>query len=321
MHNLLVKKKEKKHNFEDLSLSVMKPIYQFFAVFWLFFLLFTVISGDNNKNLIFKGCASQKSPDPTGAFSQNLNTLFTSLLSQSAQRSFASTTAGTDNTTAVTGVFQCRGDLPAAQCYDCVSKIPKLVSKLCGGGGDDGNVVVAARVQLSGCYIRYEISGFRQTSGTEMLFRVCGKKQSGDPGFAGKRDTAFGAAENGVKTGGDGGGFYAGQYESVYVLGQCEGSLGNSDCGECVKDGFEKAKSECGDSISGQVYLHKCFVSYSYYSHGVPNISPLSDGEKRQHTQRTIALAVGGVAVLGFVIVCLLVLKSAMKKKSKYDSY
>ena len=45
------------------------------------------------------------------------------------------------------------------------------------------------------------------------------------------------------------------------------------------------------------------------------------DGEKRQHTQRTIALAVGGVAVLGFVIVCLLVLKSAMKKKSKYDSY
>ena len=47
----------------------------------------------------------------------------------------------------------------------------------------------------------------------------------------------------------------------------------------------------------------------------------LVDGEKRQHTQRTIALAVGGVAVLGFVIVCLLVLKSAMKKKSKYDSY
>lgn len=45
------------------------------------------------------------------------------------------------------------------------------------------------------------------------------------------------------------------------------------------------------------------------------------DGEKRQHTQRTIALVVGGVAVLGFVIVCLLVLKSAMKKKSKYDAY
>lgn len=45
-------------------------------------------------------------------------------------------------------------------------------------------------------------------------------------------------------------------------------------------------------------------------------------GEKRQHTERTIALAVGGVFVLGFVIVCLLVLRSAMKKKSnKYDAY
>ncbi|ESQ44608.1 hypothetical protein EUTSA_v10003249mg [Eutrema salsugineum] len=308
----------------------MTPIYQFF-IFW-FFLHFSEISADNNKNLIFKGCANQKFPDPTGVFSQNLKTLFTSLVSQSAQTSFASTTAGTDNATAVIGVFQCRGDLTAAQCYDCVSRTPKLVSKLCRGGGDDRNVVVAARVQLSGCYLRYEVSGFRQTSGTEMLYRVCGKKHSGDPGFSGKRDTAFGMAENGVKTGssssgvgggggGGGGGFYAGQYESVYVLGQCEGSLGNSDCGECVKDGFEKAKSECGDSISGQIYLHKCFVSYSYYSHGVPNISSLSDGEKRQHTERTIALVVGGVAVLGFVIVCLLVLKSAMKKKSKYDGY
>uniref|UniRef100_A0A1J3JUX9 Cysteine-rich repeat secretory protein 56 n=1 Tax=Noccaea caerulescens TaxID=107243 RepID=A0A1J3JUX9_NOCCA len=302
----------------------MKPIYHLFAIFW-FCLPFSVISDDNYKNLIFKGCANQKFPDPTGVFSQNLKTLLTSLVSQSAQRSFASTTAGTDNTTAVIGVFQCRGDLPAAQCYDCVAKIPRLVSKLCGGDGDGGNVVVAARVQLAGCYIRYEVSGFKQTSGVEMLYRVCGKKHSGDPGFSGKRDSAFEMAENGVKTGGNGGGggggFYAGQYESVYVLGQCEGSLGNSDCGECVKDGFERAKSECGDSISGQIYLHKCFVSYSYYSHGVPNISSLSDGEKRQHTQRTIALAVGGVAVLGFVIVCLLVLKSAMKKKSKYDAY
>lgn len=300
----------------------MKLTYQFF-IFW-FFLPFFAISGDDDyKNLIFKGCANQKSPDPTGVFSQNLKNLFTSLVSQSSQSSFASVTSGTDNTTAVIGVFQCRGDLQNAQCYDCVSKIPKLVSKLCGGGGDDGNVV-AARVHLAGCYIRYESSGFRQTSGTEMLFRVCGKKDSNDPGFVGKRETAFGMAENGVKTGssGGGGGFYAGQYESVYVLGQCEGSLGNSDCGECVKDGFEKAKSECGESNSGQVYLQKCFVSYSYYSHGVPNIEPLSGGEKRQHTERTIALAVGGVFVLGFVIVCLLVLRSAMKKKSnKYDAY
>ncbi|XP_010494393.1 PREDICTED: cysteine-rich repeat secretory protein 56-like [Camelina sativa] len=310
----------------------MKLIIHQVFIFW-FFLPFFAISSDHGdyKNLIFKGCANQRYPDPTGVFSQNLKSLFASLVSQSAQSSFASTTSGTDNATAVIDVFQCRGDLHAPQCSDCVSKIPKLVSKLCGGGGDDGNVVVAARVQLAGCYIRYEISGFRQTSGTEMLFRLCGKKQSSDPGFSGKRDTAFGMAENGVKTGGisgsgggSGGGFYAGQYESVYVLGQCEGSLGNSDCGECVKDGFEKAKSECGNSNSGQVYLHKCFVSYSYYSQGqgVPNIEPLSGGEKRQHTERTIALAVGGVFVLGFIIVCLLVLRSAMKKKtSKYDAY
>ncbi|XP_010441934.1 PREDICTED: cysteine-rich repeat secretory protein 56 [Camelina sativa] len=203
----------------------MKLIIHQVFIFW-FFLPFSALSGDHGdyKNLIFKGCANQRYPDPTGVFSQNLKNLFASLVSQSGQSSFASTTSGTDNATAVIGVFQCRGDLHAPQCSDCVSKIPKLVSKLCGGGGDDGNVVVAARVQLAGCYIRYEISGFRQTFGTEMLFRLCGKKQSSDPGFSGKRDTAFGMAENGVITGssgsggggGGGGGFYAGQYESVY---------------------------------------------------------------------------------------------------------
>ncbi|XP_010522531.1 PREDICTED: cysteine-rich repeat secretory protein 56 isoform X1 [Tarenaya hassleriana] len=296
----------------------MKPIRRFFIFFVIFPLFpFSATSADYT-NLIFKGCTSQKLPDPSGVFSQNLENLFSSLVAQSSQRSFATTTTTGNDQNALVGLFQCRGDLTASQCYDCVSRVPKLVSKLCGADN------AAARVQLAGCYLRYEVSGFRQTDPTEMLYRVCGKRHSGDPGFVGKRESAFGMAENGVKTsGGGGGGFYAGEYEEVYVLGQCEGSLGNSECGECVKSGFEKAKSECGDSISGQIYLHRCFISYSYYPHGVPNISSFSDGGKKghQHTQRTVALAVGGVAVLGFVIVCLMFVRSVFRRKSKRDGY
>lgn len=42
-------------------------------------------------------------------------------------------------------------------------------------------------------------------------------------------------------------------------------------------------------------------------------------GGGHPHTERTVALAVGGVAALGFLIVCLLFLKSVLKKKS--DKY
>ena len=38
-------------------------------------------------------------------------------------------------------------------------------------------------------------------------------------------------------------------------------------------------------------------------------------GTGKQHTQKTVAIAVGGLAAFGFVIVCLLFLKSVLKRK------
>lgn len=188
-----------------------------------------------------------------------------------------------------------------------MSKILDMADKLCGKA-------VAARFQLGGCYLRYEITGFKQVSETELLYKRCGTMtQASGTGFEEKRDTAFGMLENGVKSSGEEL-FYTGRYESVYVLGQCEGDLASDDCGDCVKSAVEKAKAECGDSISAQVYLHKCYLSYSYYPNGVPSISS-SSGTGKSHTQRTVAIGVGGLAALGFLIVCLLFVKTLMKKR------
>ena len=106
-----------------------------------------------------------------------------------------------------------------------------------------------------------------------MLFKTCGKNNIAGTGFEERRDTAFGVMQNGVVSGH---GFYATTYESVYVLGQCEGDVGDSDCSGCVKNALEKAQVECGSAISGQIYLHKCFIAYSYYPNGVPRRSSSS---------------------------------------------
>lgn len=275
-----------------------------FITIFLFFPYVTIAA--DNTNLVYKGCAKQNFPDPI--YSQNLKTLLSSLVSQASQKSFYTTTSG-DSQNAMMGLYQCRGDLTLPDCYSCVSMIISRADKLCGQA-------IAARIQLSGCYLRYEVVGFKQVPNTELLYKTCGSTQASESGFEQKRDTAFDMVESGVKSGGsgDGGLFYTGSYESVYVLGQCEGDLGSDDCEDCVKTALERVKADCGDSISGQEYLHKCYISYSYYPNGVPRVES-SSGTGKQHTQRTVAIAVGGLAAFGFVIVCLLFLKSLLKRK------
>ncbi|MBA0548886.1 hypothetical protein Golob_019953 [Gossypium lobatum] len=257
-------------------------------------------------NLVFKGCADQKFQDPSGVYLQNLKNLMQDLVSQSSQRTFSTAASGEDPN-AINGLYQCRGDLSTSQCYSCVSKIPKISDKVCGKA-------VAARVQLSGCYLRYEIAGFKQVPETEFLYKVCGSSSSGGTEFEKRRETAFNMAEEGVKSGSSL--FYTGDYQSVYVLAQCQGDMGTANCGDCVKTAFDTAKNNCGDSVSAQLYLHKCYISYSYYPNGIPTISS-GTGETRQRTQKTVAIAVGGVAGLGFLVVCLMFLKSVVKKRSK----
>ncbi|KAF6173526.1 hypothetical protein GIB67_042656 [Kingdonia uniflora] len=99
-----------------------------------------------------------------------------------------------------------------------------------------------------------------------------------------------------------GNGFYATSFESVYVLAQCEGSLSNGDCGVCVKSAVQKAKVECGNSISGQVYLNKCYISYTYYPNGISKKSP-SGGGSGQNLGKTLAIVVGGAATVGFGVI------------------
>ncbi|KAK6138764.1 hypothetical protein DH2020_027492 [Rehmannia glutinosa] len=274
-------------------------------------------SATDYTTLVYKGCAKQALSDPTGVYSQALSSLFGTLISQSSKSKFFKTTSGNGQTT-ITGLFQCRGDLSNVDCYNCVSKLPILIDKLC-------SKVIAARIQLFGCYMLYEVSGFVQISGMEMLYKSCSGKNVGGAGFEERRDTALTSLENGMSSGN---GFYTTSYEAVYVLGQCEGDVGASDCVECVKSAVQRAQVECGSSIGGQIYLHKCFIGYSYYPNGVPKrsssgsfSSPSSSGNNYfslwpgPNTGKTVAIILGGAAGVGFVVICLLFARGLLKKK------
>lgn len=265
-------------------------------------------------DLVYKGCADQNFQDPSGSYAKALRTLFDSLISQSAKTNFSKTTAtGDGGKDTIFGLYQCRGDLSGVDCYNCVSLFPKLARKLCGDA-------LAARVQLVGCYMRYETVGFRQVSSTELLYKSCKETQVEEAGFDEKRESAFQEVDSGVASGNR---FYAASYGSVYVMGQCEGDLVGGDCGDCVRTALERAKAECEEAISGQVYLNQCYVSYSYYPNGVGDSDDkaTSSPGTKHNTAKTVAIVVGATAAAGFGVVLLLFTKSVLKKKTSTPKY
>ncbi|XP_039048667.1 plasmodesmata-located protein 2-like isoform X2 [Hibiscus syriacus] len=293
-----------------------KPFFLFlsFLVFSSLLQLYSPVeSALDYTTLVYKGCAKQSFSDPAGVYSQALSTLFQTLVSQSMKVKFYKTTTGTGQTT-ITGLFQCRGDLSNGDCYNCASRLPTLADKFCGK-------TLASRIQLYGCYMLYEVAGFAQISGMEMLFKTCGATNVAGTGFEERRDTAFSVLESGVVSNN---GFYTTNYQFVYLLGQCEGDVGATDCGECVKSAVQRAQVECGSSISGQIYLHKCFISYNYYPNGVPRRSSSSSSyphssSSGQNTGRTVAIILGGAASVGFLVILLMFARNVMKKK--HDDY
>ncbi|KAJ0467618.1 putative Gnk2-like domain-containing protein [Helianthus annuus] len=284
-----------------------------FLFLFLIFMTQMVNSAPDNTNLVYKGCAQQTLQDPNGVYSSALSAIFGTLIQQSSKAKFFKTTSGTGSAT-ISGLFQCRGDLSNLECYNCVSRLPILMDKLCGK-------TVAARLQLLGCYMLYEVAGFAQISGMELLYKTCGSSNGGG-GFEERRDSAFSALESGIGMGMGGG----------------------EDCGECVKSAVQRAEVECGGSTSGQIYLHRCFVSYSYYPNGIPNpkksssssassssdssYSSSSDSSYNSpsssssgtdsNTGKTVAIILGGAAGVGFLVIFVLFAKNAAKKHDDY---
>ncbi|KAJ4803259.1 Cysteine-rich repeat secretory protein 3 [Rhynchospora pubera] len=274
-----------------------------------FSLLASTAAGASNSDLVYKGCSNQTSGN-TGITSA-IAAVASSLTSQSTSSKFYKTTSSGGGAS-VFGLFQCRGDLSPSDCSSCVSQAFPMWSQLCGP-----TAAAAARVQLTGCLALYEIQGFPQVSGTQLLYKTCGSGGGGGD-FEVRRDTAFAQLESGI---GGGVGFYATQYQSVYAMAQCEGDLSSGDCADCINQAVQKSEVECGGASSGQVYLDKCYISYNYYPNGVSHGGfggGGGGGGGGGQTSKTVAIVLGCAVALGFLVICLLFARTLVKKKDDY---
>lgn len=250
---------------------------QILTLLFLFHLI-TPASSDSTA-FVFKKCATAtQSQNPQFGYSQTLDSLFAQLTAQSSQSSFFKTMElignqnHDDDTAIISGLFQCRQDLTTQdQCLRCVQSLPQMFTTMCGHS-------TAARVQLEGCYAQYETEGSDQSGSNnvvddqdlQVLHVVCGEAREkdhidGDDNYyAMELEGAFGALESGIQNSVNNG-FYSGRYESVEMMAQCEGDVERCECSECVSDAVQVAQRQCLASLSAQIYLQKCFITYTYH--------------------------------------------------------
>ncbi|XP_047332071.1 plasmodesmata-located protein 2-like [Impatiens glandulifera] len=227
-----------------------------------------IINSDRHEtlNMIYKNCSTSMSNYfPPQTFSS----LFQELTSHSSNTKFYTTAAG-DQNMAISGRFQCQNDLTAIACHNCVQKLSKISTSLCGQS-------IPARIHLSGCYSHFELDepgpieeSMVLLSKLTLQHKSCGGDGDGDGSavgaFKAARDEAFVAAQEGTATKGY---YFERSREGMRVKAQCDGSLiGGCDCGECVSRAVEVAMDECGDSFSGEVYLDGCYFIYLYDNSG-----------------------------------------------------
>ncbi|KAL8052216.1 hypothetical protein ABFX02_06G198300 [Erythranthe guttata] len=273
------------------------------------------ITTNNHNNLVYTQCPNHPSPNIDPSRSSLISSLFQEFVNQSTQSRFFETIVA-DEKTAISGTFQCRYNLSPNECRSCVSKFPIIISKnICGKNNNN----LPSRIQLFGCYAHYQEENGLETNSRpdQLLHRACSKRKIKKHGFEEMKYAAFSSLENDVMMSRSG--FFETNYESIHVLAQCAGSLRACDCGECVDSAVKIAyEDECRYSISGEIYLESCFVSYDYTSdHGFGGYSDEDKGI-RDGSPKLVAIVVGGLAVASLGLALCYCTKSCGKKRDDW---
>lgn len=219
---------------------------------------------------IYVGC-SQTKFEPDSPFQYNLNSLLSSIVSSSSQTSYNSFSVGNGtgsdphDSTAVYGLYQCRGDLDTSRCANCMRNAVGQLGLVC--ANCDG-----ARLELDGCYVRYEKGDFLGKLDTALVFKKCSPQSSHEEEFFKRRDDVLADLESGT-------GFRVSSIGSVEGVGQCVGDLSGGDCSACLVDAVGKLKNVCGSALAADVFLSGCYARYwasGYYTTAPSGSSILS---------------------------------------------
>ncbi|XP_074588538.1 plasmodesmata-located protein 7-like [Curcuma longa] len=257
-------------------------------------------AADSTSAFIYAGC-SQTSYAPGSPSQLNVDSLLSSLASASSASPYSNLTSAP-----AFGLFQCRGDLQASDCADCVRSALSRISSLC-------PFAAGAAVQLAGCFLRYGNDSFVGKPDTSVLYKKCGAVAGGGygPDQIGIRDAALAALAGGVN-GATAGGYRVGGAGYVQAVAQCVGDQSASQCDDCVAAAVAQLRAACGYAVAGDAYLGKCYARFWYNGNGAYN----DEADHHHHhdddeTGKTAAIVIGLIAGVALLIMFLTFLRKS----------
>ncbi|KAL8211247.1 hypothetical protein R6Q57_005684 [Mikania cordata] len=269
---------------------------------------------DNTNNTLVRRYCSQYGVVDQGFFLRNLNNTLASLRQQLINATLYHAVARTIiNGESVYGLALCRQYLSKSDCLKCFDTAVKEV-RVC-GNMNGGHAI------YDDCDLRYENHNFYTEANVRGNVGVCGNQTSSQPTFiqtvkkllsdlriATPRKPDFYAASTREVTGSN---------VTVYAIAQCNVNISKRDCAECLSIRSETL-SVCLSSTFGRAIDAGCFMRYSntafFRNNQTTDLRPfLKDGNSRTK-KAIIGGVIGGVGLLMFVLVILLLHKSAISR-------
>ncbi|XP_057817995.1 plasmodesmata-located protein 6 [Cryptomeria japonica] len=262
-----------------------------------------------SQSFVYEGC-SQEIYTEDSTYDNNLQSLLGTLVSQASNTKYYNISLDTSGNDAVYGLYQCRGDLGGRDCQNCIRNAQRQIAQVCVR-------TRGARIQMDGCSLHYDKVNFFGLADNSVIYKTCSGSQNGGTDFYAHLNLVL----SGLQTGGfiGGNGFRlsnSGDSRTGYVhgLAQCEGDLSLTDCGTCMAAAVQRLRDVCGNAVSGQVYLSKCYARYSQDAFYRDNSS--SDhhhDDNDDDAGKTVAIILGLLAGVALIVVFLSFLKQILK--------
>ncbi|TYH78484.1 hypothetical protein ES332_D04G230400v1 [Gossypium tomentosum] len=231
-----------------------------FVIFLILSIFLVAPSFSGTDTFVFGGCSQLKFTSGS-QYEYNVNSILTSLVNSAMFTSYNNfTMSASGGSSAVYGLFQCRGDLNNRDCNRCVAKAVSQIGTLC--FYSTGGVL-----QLEGCLVKYDNVTFLGVEDKTVVVKKRGPSFSSYSDALTRRDSVLSyleASDGTYKP------FRISESGNLQGVAQCVGDLSPSECQDCLSEAIGQLKTECGAAKWGDLYLAKCYVRFpegGYHSH------------------------------------------------------
>ncbi|KAI9114250.1 hypothetical protein K1719_014900 [Acacia pycnantha] len=271
---------------------------------------FMIPSSSASEAAYIYGVCSQSKFTQGSAYESGVKSVLTSIVNAAMFSSYNNLTVLASSSSSsqdipIYGLFQCCGDLAAADCSHCVDQAVSQLGTICPD-------FTGGALQLDGCFVRYDDSQFLGGEDNTLVLRKCGPSNGFNSDVLTQRDVVLAYLEtsDGVYKM-----FRTTSSGNLQGMAQCVGDLSASECQDCLSNAIGRLRVECGPVQWGQIYLAKCYARYSeggdHSSDGNSeggDHSPGGNGENKNNNsnneelQITIAITIGTTAAAGSLL-------------------